>query len=111
MITVEIADSQAERQQGLSDRDKLPPDRGLLFVFNEKDTHPFWMKGMRFNLDFIWIADNKVVDITENVPAPKNLANIAQIRPKHAVNYVLEVNAGFVKAHQISIGSKFEVLE
>lgn len=108
-INVEVADTPDKRDQGLSNRKSLNQDSGMLFVFDQKDRHPFWMKQMHFDLDFIWIADDKVVDITENVPKPTDPNNLPQYVPKELVNYVLEVNSGFVRNHQIKLGDKVEI--
>ena len=51
---VEIAASPDERSRGLSGRDRLPEGSGMLFVYNEPAVPGFWMRGMRFALDFVW---------------------------------------------------------
>ena len=100
---MEIKDTSEERKQGLSNRKHLPKDQGVLFIFDQPAQHSFWMKNMLFDLDFIWIKNNKVVDITENVPAPKNNQPPVSLKPKSPVNKVLEVNAGFIQKHHIKI--------
>ena len=71
VFEVEIADDAAERAQGLSGRDPLPEDGGMLFVYQEPVVPGFWMRQMRFPLDFVWIGEDcEVVDVTPNVPAP-----------------------------------------
>ena len=105
LISVEVADSPSERSRGLSGRDSLSPDTGLLFIFPTPDRHSFWMKDMTFALDFIWINSNKVVQVTTNVPPPASpTAQIPVIRPDFPVIWVLEVPAGFVKEHQVEVG-------
>src|SRR3989338_7088649 len=39
-------------------------------MFKKPASYPFWMKDMRFSLDFIWISNRKVVQISENVLPP-----------------------------------------
>lgn len=109
-ITAEYARTSAEQQQGLSNRDSLDPNTGMVFVFDQKKIASFWMKDMRISLDFIWVADTNVVDITENVPPPSDPQNPEIISPKEPVNYVIEVNAGFVKEHGIKVGDTVEFL-
>jgi len=104
-ISVEIKDTPETKKQGLSNREKLPQNQGVLFIFNQPAQYGFWMKDMLFNLDFIWIKDNKVVDLTENVPAPKNNQPPVSLKPKSPVNKVLEVNAGFIQKHHIKINN------
>lgn len=109
-ITAEYARTSAEQQQGLSNRKSLDKNTGMVFVFDQKKVATFWMKDMRIPLDFIWVADTTVVDITENVPPPQDPQNPAIISPKEPVNYVIEVNAGFVKEHSIKIGDTVQFL-
>jgi len=53
-LTVEIAKTSTEQAKGLSGRDKLPADHGMLFVFDHEDFWGFWMIDMKFPLDIIW---------------------------------------------------------
>src|SRR3990167_3839192 len=66
-IYIEIADTSEKRAQGLSNRDSLPEDHGMLFIFDTYQKSAFWMKDMRFPIDIIWIRDDIIVDITKNV--------------------------------------------
>ena len=98
-IPIEIADTPAKRTQGLSGVVSLPENNGMLFVFDESHIPAFWMYDMNFALDFIWIHNNTVVDITENVPPPAPNATKQQLptySPNAPVNMVLELNAGWV---------------
>jgi uncharacterized membrane protein (UPF0127 family) len=108
-LWVKIADSDQKRTQGLSGIPSLKNNEGLLFILPYKQMPIFWMKGMLFDLDFIWIAEGKVVDLTENVLAPStnNKNQIARVQPKVPVDMVLEVNKGFVKNNQVKIGDSF----
>jgi len=106
-VWVKIAKTPSERQQGLSGVRKLADDEGMLFVFPEKQQPTFWMKDMNFPLDFIWISDKKIVDLTENVlnPSPDTPEpEISRCQPKQPVDMVLEVNAGWIAKNKIKIG-------
>jgi len=109
-FTIELALTSAEKEKGLGFRDVLPQDRGMLFVFDHKDRYPFWMKGMRFPLDILWIDDTTVVDVSENVPVA-TVGVYPSYQPIKPVNKVLEVNAGVVKRFGISIGDTVEILD
>lgn len=100
IVNVEIAETSKQRELGLSGRQSLASDAGMLFVFEEPDRYGFWMKDMNFPLDFIWIKDSKVIEITSNVPE----TNLNIYKPKEAVDKVLEVNAGWASKNQINIG-------
>ncbi len=109
-IQVEIANTDKLRTKGLSARNTMPQDSGMLFVFDSKKITPsFWMKDMLIPLDFIWIADGKVVKIDEKVPAPapKTPDNKLFIyNPGKPIDYVLEVNSGFAQKNGVKVGSE-----
>ena len=108
-LSVEISDSDAERNKGLSGRDSLPQNSGMLFVYDRVGGHTFWMKGMRFPLDFVWIRGDLVTEITENVPNPAPNApesSLILYSPKNNVDKILELNAGTVTSLNIKVGDK-----
>jgi uncharacterized membrane protein (UPF0127 family) len=111
-IQVRIAKTEAEHRQGLSGTQSLQPDEGMLFVFESKQRPPFWMKDMLIALDFIWIRDGKVSQLNRNVPAPTAGtpdSKLPLIVPNDPVDYVLEVNAGFIDSHQIVVGDSVTI--
>jgi uncharacterized membrane protein (UPF0127 family) len=92
-IIVELALTPSSRTRGLSYRESLVPDRGMLFVFGAPATQRFWMHGMKFPLDMVFINGDRVVDVSANVPAPdKGLP--ATVTSKAKADKVLEINAG-----------------
>ncbi len=106
-LKVEIADNVSKRSKGLAVRQSLGESEGMLFVFERSDKYPFWMKGLKFPLDFVWIKGDKIVDITENVPPPQSGqadSSLTIYSPKVEVDKVLELNAGTVKKLDIKVG-------
>ncbi|OGY08196.1 MAG: hypothetical protein A2700_00355 [Candidatus Blackburnbacteria bacterium RIFCSPHIGHO2_01_FULL_44_64] len=105
---VEVAQTEQARKTGLSGRESLPEDSGMLFVLEKKDEQPaFWMKGMKFPIDIIWINDNVVSEITSNVPTiPDNTPDpqIPKYAPRAKVDYVLEIPAGVANKRGIKVG-------
>ncbi len=99
-VKAELADTAAKREKGLSGRAKLPEDEGMLFVFDKPDEYFFWMKGMRFPLDLIYLNTGEVVEVKENI-SPSDQTPFAPAEP---VDAVLEVNAGYVARRQIRVG-------
>lgn len=90
---VEIADTPALRESGLSLRDSLAPGSGMLFVFDAPGKWGFWMKDTRIPLDMLWArGDGTIVTIARNV-APSTYPEIFYPASDDAL-YVLEVNAG-----------------
>ncbi|HDH41471.1 MAG TPA: DUF192 domain-containing protein [Candidatus Altiarchaeales archaeon] len=101
-IEVEIANNDKSRRIGLSGRDSLREDAGMLFVFDEEGRYDFWMKGMRFPLDIIWInKDKRVVHIARNLP-PCQRSSCPTYAPENNSLYVLEVNAKFTEKYNIT---------
>ena len=105
VFTVEIADTPGKQIKGLSDRDHLDENKGMLFVFSEPAYYPFWMKDMLIPLDFIWIKGDKVVDVNQNI-RPEDYPPPKYFTPKYPADSVLEVNAGTVAKFNIKVGDK-----
>ncbi len=106
-FNVQIIDKAEDLKKGLSGKGSMPANQGMLFVFPNKGDYPFWMKGMEFPLDIIYINDNKIVTIFEEVPAPLYPnENLPVYRSKVPANKVLEINAGSVKKFNIKVGDE-----
>lgn len=107
-FTVEVVNSNETRMLGLSGRDVLGSD-GMLFVFPQKSFQQFWMKDMRFDLDFIWISEERVIEIMHDIPAPKAGVTSDQL-PKYAphtpIEMILEVVAGKSDEWGIHVGDE-----
>jgi hypothetical protein len=108
-VTAEVADDEASRTRGLSGRDRLDPDAGMLFLL-PGDSPSFWMKGMRFPIDIVWIKGGRVVDVTAGVqpPAGTNEA-LATYSPRRAASRALEVNSGWAARHGVEPGDRVRV--
>lgn len=102
-LPVELADTPEKRMRGLSGRESLPENRGMLFVFPEEGIYGFWMKDMRFSIDILWLSSSgEVVHIVESV-TPESYPE--SFTPEKAALYVLELPAGFARIHGVSLGS------
>jgi hypothetical protein len=97
VMRIEVASTAAQSERGLGYRDGLAADAGMMFDLHETHVPVFWMKGMRFPLDMVWIDDAKrVVDVTRDVepqPGAKD-DELRRYSPGAPVRYTLEVNAG-----------------
>lgn len=102
VFTVDIADTFIERTQGLSGRPSLGENEGLLFVFDQSNIHSFWMKGMNFPIDIIWINNEQRIVHIEHDLSPDTYPQ--SFAPEEAALYVLEINAGKAKENGISLG-------
>lgn len=107
-LTVELAYQPNDRSRGLGYRDGLAPGTGMLFLFEEAAPRSFWMKGMRFCLDIIWIEGDAIQGAAENVcPDPADIedADRPSVKSPVPVSYVLEVPAGWLAANGFGEGT------
>lgn len=105
-----ITHDEKERQIGLSGRDSLPEDQGMIFQFPKEDYYGFWMKDMRFPIDIIYIDQGKIVTIYPNVPAPQSTNEIPPVlRPTQVADSVLEINAGQSAKNGFKVGDSVEL--
>lgn len=110
IIKVEIADTDLKLKRGLSGREKIEDEEGMLFVVPENSIPSFWMKDMKFPIDIIWIDDLKVIGVLENLPVPTEAeSELLRYQPEQPIDYVLEVKTGFVKDNNIKIGDAVEL--
>jgi uncharacterized membrane protein (UPF0127 family) len=107
-LTVELAETPSQWEHGLSGRTSLEEGSGMLFLFPQYHVPIFWMKDMQFDLDMIWLAGGKVVDITVNAPRPTS-DKLPTYSPRQAVNMVLEVPAGWSAKNNITIGDQLAI--
>jgi len=107
----DIADTPLKRQQGLSGRENLQDDEGMLFVFTRPGAQRFWMMGMLIPIDIIWISDGKVVGFEKNAEPEPGVAvhNLTIYSPPLPVELVLEVPARTVDRLGIGIGDSVSI--
>ena len=111
-INVLVADTPQERAVGLSGYPGLPEDAGMLFVFPEPRQPSFWMKGMEFALDLIWIRDGTVVQIHVSVPPPPKDTpddQLPRYQPTAPITHVLELTAGSAARYGITVGDSITI--
>lgn len=108
-LKILLANTEETRTLGLSGKDHIDSNQGMLFMFGENGYHGIWMKEMNFPIDIIWL-DNKfqVVDFVSDV-SPASYPNV--FKPKSLAKYVLEVNSGFIKANGIKIDDQATFLD
>lgn len=102
-LSVELAVSEMNRQQGLMYRYKMDPNSGMLFVFDSSNHLTFWMKNTYISLDILFLNENFVVKHIDTFTTPLSLK---PIHSKFPAKYVLEVPAGFVLNNGVRIGDE-----
>lgn len=105
-VEVEVAATPEARKQGLMHRKHLGDTSGMLFVFDEVDIYPFWMKDTLLCLDIVWLSEGwEVVHIARKT-RPMDLCLLV---PDQPALYVLEVNAGVVDRLGVRLGDLLRV--
>jgi uncharacterized membrane protein (UPF0127 family) len=107
-IQVEVADTPDRRSRGLSGRSRLGEGRGMVFPYARAERHGFWMYDMRFDIDIVWIREDRIVDVTSRAPHDPPGA-LPSYRPKEPADLVLEVPAGTAESLGWKIGDRVTV--
>jgi len=103
------ARNEHEREVGLGETKKLDKFEGMLFLFDKPAKYRFWMKGMAFPIDIIWIRNNKIVHIEENVPLRKKGETLPTYAPGSPADKVFEINAGMCEELGIEEGQEVKI--
>ena len=104
-IPIEVASTAAQTSRGLGFRDSLDADAGMIFDMHGERDPGFWMRGMRFPLDMVWIDTGKrVIGVTRDIQPQSGApdSDLVLYHPPAPVGYVLELNAG--AAERLGIG-------
>ncbi|MDP0495862.1 MAG: DUF192 domain-containing protein [Verrucomicrobiota bacterium JB024] len=110
-VTVEVAETEKQRNRGLMERTDLAADAGMLFLFDREMHVGFYMFKTRIPLDIAFFDDDKkVVAMKTMVPCvSQDPRRCAIYNPGVAFSSALEVNAGFLKRHGIKKGDRYSM--
>lgn len=110
VITVEVAETAAERQRWLTFRqDRLPLDSAMLIKHDMPDLYEVWMLNVEYNLDIVWFDEHgSAIYIKKDVaPCPNMLDPVGcTYKPTSPAMYIVAGAAGFADEHGIELGSK-----
>lgn len=105
-LTAELATTPAARACGMSHRDELPKNHGMLFIFPDPRPISFWMKDTRIFLSIAFLDDSgQIFSIQDMTPMQSDRAYDS---PRPA-SYALEVNQGWFSKHGIYVGDVVEM--
>ena len=109
-FNLEIAKTSKEKEIGLAKYNNIPQNSGMLFSFEKPGSYSFWMKNMKFPIDIIFIRNNKIIKIFNNVPAPKlDNQQLPTYAPNQLSDTVLEINAGLSDKYNFKNGDKVKI--
>ncbi len=102
-FSVEIADTDAERAQGLMFREHMATSAGMLFVYETPRTSAFWMKNTLIPLDMIFADETGLVTHVHANAIPQDTTAIPG---GDNVRFVLEINGGLAARMGIEPGAE-----
>ena len=108
-VSVEIVSSSKDLKTGLSYRDQMCENCGMIFLQGDSDKYSFWMHEMRFPLDMVYINNNKIVEIYKNIPIYTS-GSYTIINPKENADIVLELNANWCDKNNIKKGDTIQFI-
>jgi uncharacterized membrane protein (UPF0127 family) len=108
-LQADVALTADEQTRGLSIKNAIQSNEGMLFPYETPRILSFWMKDMKFPIDIIWLsADKRVVHIEENLQPCSPLLPCPSYAPDVPAQFVLETKAGFSSSNGISEGTPVE---
>lgn len=99
-FVLEVARTGPQQEKGLMERDTLPPDHGMIFVFPVEQVLSFYMKNTRFPLDIVFLdSQGKVVSVHQM--KAYDLSTTSSDAP---AQYAIELNKGAASAAGVKVG-------
>jgi hypothetical protein len=111
-LEAEVAVSPAERARGLSGRDHLERDRGMLFVWPRPGPRRFWMKGTHIPLSVAFLDEQgrilniQRMAIPETAPSGWPPDGYRRYPSRGPARFALETNRGWFRRHGITPGDR-----
>ena len=103
-FSVEVADDNQERSQGLMHRESMAQSAGMLFLYERTQQLSFWMRNTLIELDMLFIDERGVVQHIHHRAKPLDETPI----PGGRGIAVLEINGGLAKRMGIDVGSEIQ---
>ena len=101
-VTAEIADTPALRERGLMERDSLPENHGMLFVYPDEQERSFWMRNTPLALDIAFLDRSGTILNIETMQPNDDTSHFSEGKAM----YALEMEAGWFEAHGIEAGAR-----
>jgi hypothetical protein len=109
VVRAEVADTSAKRARGLMGRTELADDAGMVFVFPQDSTSPFWMKDTFIPLSIAFYDDSgRIVRILDMEPCRHDPCPVYD--PRTTYRGALEVNLGAYRRWGVAVGDTLRVI-
>jgi len=115
-FTFEIADDSWERARGLSGRDKLGKNEGMIFVYARPDTLGYWMRNCLIDIDIAYVrADGRIMALHRMKKEPPRRegetmseyeARLPRYPSRNIVQFALEFPAGTIDRLKLKTGQR-----
>lgn len=106
-LRLDVADTPQLRRQGLGGRDGLAENQGMIFLYGVSGEYGYWMKGMNFPIDMIWLnAEDEIVTIKTSVP-PDTYPEV--FYPTESARKIIEVSAGVAAELNLEVGDQLNL--
>lgn len=102
VITAELANTPQSRSTGMMFRERIEPNHGMLFIFENKEQHCFWMRNTLLPLSIAFIADDGTIVNIEEMKARDESSTC----PKKEIRYALEMEKGWFAQRGIKPGGR-----
>lgn len=107
-VTVEVAETPAQRAQGLMHRRRLAANAGMAFLFGRPVRGAFWMKNTRIPLSIaFWGPDRRILRILDMTPCRADPCRLYD--PRVAYVGALEVNRGAFRRWGVTRGDRIVI--
>jgi uncharacterized membrane protein (UPF0127 family) len=108
-LEAEVADTPEKLLFGLAFQEALPPNGGMIYIFEATGPHRVTTKQYRFPVDMIWVDESHhIASITESVPPCAQETCPWYGSGQDAVRYLIQTEAGFVKRQGLAVGSELK---
>lgn len=108
-IATEVANTPEKLLFGLAFREGLPPDAGMLYIFDTSDRHRLWTKAYRIPVDMIWVDEShRVVHLVEDAPPCSQDPCPLYGPPPETARYIIQTAAGFIRQERVAPGAELK---
>lgn len=106
-VFASLATTDAERSLGLSYTSALPPDVVKVFVFDTDERWSFWMKGMEYPIDMVWVTATGTIAHIETNVSPSTYPH--SFTPPTPSRYVIETVPGLFANLNLKVGGNVDI--
>lgn len=98
-----------EKYIGLSNKETLPEDYGMVFYMDQNRQNTITMRNMNFDIGVIYINENNTVTDISTLNKPDNILEyyLFYEKTRGYGRYVVEVNKNWIDENDIKEGNKF----